>query len=375
MKTVKALLAGAALLIVTASWASAQEPAPPRISQETMREFNLLAREVQQLFADKKHEAVLPKCRRMIELIPSQPNPHYNLACALALLGKTEEALESLAAAVEKGFNDPAHIKADDDLASLRQDKRFTELVEKARENEKKASPYEPGLDLPGVRTVEDFPEGGLRFRLRMSPEATVEKPNRLIVWLHPAGGSMNNLVEPLSVRFLRKNFALVCFTQKNFRYWTGADIDRLMKHTLPAVRKIEGIDAEKPVLMGYSAGGQAALQLWQKDAGRFGGLVLDAAYPVMRSGPTQYAPLPLPEGEAVKQVPMFVLVGEDDGGARFWAQIEPVWRKAGVPLTIDYVPGRGHTWLFGNFQLAALDAWLADVAAGKVPRPPEPGP
>ena len=372
MKTSKAVFAVLALLIAAAALGYAQDQAPHQIPAEVLQEYNALAREVQKLFAAKKHEEVLPKCRRMTELIPSQPTPWYNLACGQALLGRTEDALKSLATAVEKGFGDPAHMKKDPDLKTLRADKRFDDLVEKARKNEKDAlGKYEPGVEVAGVKTVEDAPEGGLRYRLRMGPDATAEKPNRLIVWMHPAGGSMNNVIEPLSVRFLKKNFALLVFTQKNFRYWTGADAERVMKHTLPAVAKVEGISVEKPILMGYSAGGQAALQLWQKGAGRFGGLVLDAAYPVRPTGPGSYAPMALPEDDAVKRVPIFVLVGGNDGGARFWEQLEPVWKKAGVPLTIHYIPGRGHTWLFGAFQLAALDAWLSDVAAGKLPRTP----
>ena len=70
-------------------------------------------------------------------------------------------------------------------------------------------------------------------------------------------------------------------------------------------------------------------------DAPSRGGLVLDAAYPVKRTGPRSYAPIELPKDEAVRRVPLFVLVGEYDGGARFWSQLEPVWRKAGVPFII----------------------------------------
>ena len=51
------------------------------------------------------------------------------------------------------------------------------------------AKGYRPGKEIAGVKTGEDFPEGGLRYRLRMDPEATAEKPNKLIVWLHPSGG------------------------------------------------------------------------------------------------------------------------------------------------------------------------------------------
>ena len=372
MKIWKIQLAVLSVLALASSPLGAQEVEKPGPSVETIREYQQLAREVQELFREKKYEGVLQKCRRMTELIPDEPIPYYNLACAQALLGKTEEAFKSLGTSVERGFDEPTHMKKDEDLAGLRADKRFAELVEKARENEKKgAGRYEPGIEIPDVKTVEDFPEGGLRFRLRMSGDATKDKPNRLIVWLHPAGHSMNRIVETLAPRFLNKNFALLVFTQKNFRYWRAADAKRLMERTLPALAKIEGIDAKKPILFGYSAGGQQALYLWKSHPDKFGGLILDAAYPVRRTGPRSFAPIKLPEHEAAKRVPLFALVGEKDGGARFWRQLEPVWQRAGIPLTVHYVPDKGHTWLFGKFQLAALDAWLSDVAAGKIPRPP----
>ncbi len=53
----------------------------------------------------------------------------YNLACALALLGQTDRALESLANAVEEGWDDVDWMQRDDDLASLRGDKRFAEIT------------------------------------------------------------------------------------------------------------------------------------------------------------------------------------------------------------------------------------------------------
>ena len=41
------------------------------------------------------------------------------------------------------------------------------------------------------------------------------------------------------------------------------------------------------------------------------------------------------------------------------------------MSVRVDYVPVKGHAWLFGSFQLAALDAWLSDIAAGKMPELP----
>jgi hypothetical protein len=58
----------------------------------------------------------------------------------------------------------------------------------------------------------------------------------------------------------------------------------------------------------------------------------------------------------------MLVLVGAKDRGAALWRKTEARWRKAGVPLTIRYVKGLGHQWLFGDEEQAALDAWLSSL-------------
>lgn len=54
----------------------------------------------------------------------------YNTACAHALLGHSEPALESLEAAIEAGFSNASLIRNDSDLDSLREDKRFDEIVD-----------------------------------------------------------------------------------------------------------------------------------------------------------------------------------------------------------------------------------------------------
>jgi len=363
------------VMVAGASTVCGQDDAQTRQQQiEVLRKYVALQQEIVKLIAEKKHEEVIAKCLEQTKLVPKAADPHYNIACSYALLGQTEEALKSLTTAVAKGFGNPAHMREDTDLESLHGNKRFEKLLTKVRENEKKVggAPYDEADEIAGVKTVEDFPEGGLRYRLRMSPEATKAKPNRLIVWLHPAGGSMNGVVEKLAPRFIEKNFALVVFTQKNFRGWNNRDATRLVKRTLPALAKIEGLDADKPVLLGYSAGGQLAMQIYMREPGRFGGLVLDAAYPVIRTGTRQMRILGPPKDEARRQVPVFVVVGEKDGGARLWRAIGPAWQKLGVPLRVDFVPDKGHTWLFGSFQLAALDGWLSDVAVGKIPEFPK---
>ena len=68
---------------------------------------------------------------RLVALAPEDPTVRYNLACSLALLGKTELALSALERAHELGYDDPTHMLADADLASLRSEARFQRLVER----------------------------------------------------------------------------------------------------------------------------------------------------------------------------------------------------------------------------------------------------
>ena len=107
------------------------------------------------------------------------------------------------------------------------------------------------------------------------------------------------------------------------------------------------------------------ALRMWEKWSDRVGGLILNSAYPLdmdaYASG--QMKPMAMPRAPSVRDTPVFVLVGSDDGGAAVWQQVEERWREQGMPLTVRYVPGRGHSWLFDAGQTAALDQWLESVA------------
>ncbi|MCZ7644832.1 MAG: hypothetical protein M5U26_06045 [Planctomycetota bacterium] len=342
-----------------------------RAQDASRQQAAALSQEVHQAFAKQDYARAEQKCRELLALMPGHPNPHYNLACALARQGKNDEALAELGKAAEAGYNDPAHLKADEDLAALRADKRFAEIAAKARENEQQGS-YEKGAELAGLKSIEAFPEGGLRYRLRLGNEAGAEKPHRLIVWLHPSGGSMNNVAEGLAPLFAQHGYAIVVFTQKQWMGWSSEDAEKLAK-TLPELEKVAGLDAKRPILMGYSAGGQMALSLWGADPRPYGGLVLDAAYPIdaeayMRG---QVKAMDLPKDEAIRKIPVFALVGDKDGGAQMWQKVMNDWLSAGIPLTYRTVAGKGHTWLFGPEQKKALTEWLDQVAAGKFPSDP----
>jgi len=221
-------------------------------------------------------------------------------------------------------------------------------------------------------RIIQGSPDGGLPYRLTMAADATEARASKVVVWLHPSGGPFIRKVEELAPLFLQHRLALLVITEKeSFKGWTREDAIRLFGVTLPEVSGIKGIDATRPILMGFSAGGQLALKLWHIRPADFGGFILDAAYPTETHENGDQTPLDPPAADGVTSVPLFVLVGAKDEGSVLWRKTARSWRKAGVPLTIRYVRGKRHEWLFGESEVAALDRWLADVtgrAAGSTP-------
>jgi tetratricopeptide (TPR) repeat protein len=67
--------------------------------------------------------------KRLVQLRPTDPLAHYNLACSYALLKRTEQAIKTLRRAVELGYRDFRYMREDRDLDAIRQDPRFRQLL------------------------------------------------------------------------------------------------------------------------------------------------------------------------------------------------------------------------------------------------------
>lgn len=64
-------------------------------------------------------------------LCPDDPAVLYNLACSLSLNRMADETFAALDDAVEKGYRDANHLLEDDDLAFVKEDARFAELIDR----------------------------------------------------------------------------------------------------------------------------------------------------------------------------------------------------------------------------------------------------
>ncbi len=67
---------------------------------------------------------------RLSHLCSEDPMVWYNLGCSLALMKRTEDALEALGHSLELGYDDYEWMKKDADLSLLHGDPRFESILE-----------------------------------------------------------------------------------------------------------------------------------------------------------------------------------------------------------------------------------------------------
>ncbi|MGH7944005.1 MAG: TPR end-of-group domain-containing protein, partial [Opitutaceae bacterium] len=104
-------------------------------------------------------------CEQVILWEPQNPVHHYNLACIDAQAGGSRlgYAWGSLELAIALGFNDAQHLQTDPDLAPLREDPRFADLVRKVIFNVSAGAAAAsitfpaPGKSSPANALVDEF--------------------------------------------------------------------------------------------------------------------------------------------------------------------------------------------------------------------------
>ncbi len=261
----------------------------------------------------------------------------------------------------------PSAPRPNDDLDSLHASPKFAKALARMRTVPiGTGCPLEQGADIAGLTTVERQPKGGLRFRLRLASDATPAKPARLVIWLHPSGGSMDEQVEGHAQDLAAHHYALCVFPCKQYIGWSDQEAAALAP-TIADLAKVPGVDARKPVLMGFSAGGQTAITLFGNSPATWGGLVLDAAYPVNVDHATGQASLLVPAAAAgATHLPILVLVGGNDPNAAIWDKVMPAWNQAGLHPTVRVVPGRRHEYLLDGDEWTATLAFLDGITKAK---------
>lgn len=91
--------------------------------------LEMLRHHAKNLSTVKRHVESLQMDRRIVQLSPTDPQAHYQLACDYALLHQSEQAIHALRKAVELGYRDFQVIRKNRDLESIRKDPRFRQLM------------------------------------------------------------------------------------------------------------------------------------------------------------------------------------------------------------------------------------------------------
>ena len=78
-----------------------------------------------------KYQSAVEVARQIVQLRPEHKDSHYNLACALARLDRLKDALDELKLAIDFGWRDTTHLAIDNDLDSIRHNRRYIVLLKK----------------------------------------------------------------------------------------------------------------------------------------------------------------------------------------------------------------------------------------------------
>ncbi|MFM2091944.1 MAG: Prolyl oligopeptidase family [Planctomycetota bacterium] len=287
----------------------------------------------------------------------------YRQAAAWAQAGDATKADLGLRRAIIMGFDDPARLETDAAFTALRAAPAFARHV-KAAAWQAGQRAYRAGVAITGIRTLFSPPGWRLPWRLRLPPEADSQHRARLLVWLHPSGAAALEAAEALAAPLAKAGWGLLVFQEKDWSGWSPQDIDLMLK-SISHVSMLPEVDAARPALWGFSAGGQVALQLHGMKPAAWSAIVIGSAYPVglrEQGWPLQ----PPPSGPGLAGTPILVTTGEKDPLSARWQEAEPAWKAAGIPLTVRRMPGKAHAdWSFEGAMATEMVDLLARLPAG----------
>jgi phospholipase/carboxylesterase len=267
---------------------------------------------------------------KVIDVLPHEPTSRFSLACCQARLGESAKALESLAAAVRYGWDDPEELKRADDLAGVRHLPGFAAVVKDAEACRDETAVVYAGK---GVDPAQPSPLLVLLHGLGVGPRAEVPE------WTQLANEQGLVIVAPR---------AGTRVGQRLMRGWhrvgakASAELDmpaatRAVDDAIAAAKRRFTMDPEKTVLAGFSQGGAVALGLLAQRPEMFRGAVaVCTVYASPGVGAWQ---------AAVRKRPIraFVIAGQLDALLPHSRRAFDELQTAGVPARFVEIPKAGH--------------------------------
>ena len=209
---------------------------------------------------------------RIIQSDPEDDGNHYDRACLLSRMGKTEESINSLRTAFEKGYRSFSHIRLDDDMDAVRELPEFKALIE---EYEAKHAEYLKEFEL----TMPENDETVTEIAVKRNPGGTFEIPcdiNGLPLQMIFDTGASDVTISSVEANFMFKNGYLSDKEIKGKKYYQIAN-GQISEGTTITLREVKIGDA---VLHNVDASvvksQKAPLLLGQSAMERFGTITID---------------------------------------------------------------------------------------------------
>jgi hypothetical protein len=116
-----------------------QDPKPEPLAADKAEDMFV---EAYQLYSEQDYPGSSKLFEKIFQAFPKEPIgaiAAYNLACNSALEDQADRSVEWLGKAFESGYDNLAHVEEDGDLETIREHKKYAELVEKVRKEDRKA--------------------------------------------------------------------------------------------------------------------------------------------------------------------------------------------------------------------------------------------
>lgn len=104
-----------------------------RAADDTEEKLNKLSEKMMQQYNAGKFNDALETGKEMLAIAPNDGRTLYNMGCLSCKVGDNAKALDYLDRAAQNGFTDAAQAEKDDDLAAVRNDPRFRQIVARMR--------------------------------------------------------------------------------------------------------------------------------------------------------------------------------------------------------------------------------------------------
>ncbi len=318
------VLRGMAIVCAAAALASAQNDAPIS-SRQLSRQFNAAHQA-------KNYERAIDIGEKWTSLKPKDDGAAYNLACAYAMNGDTEDAVKWLNKSVENGWDDAQHIKLDSDLDSIRESPGYAAALATVAERE------QAKLDkfIKAVEKAEPV--------IYAPPGYDAAAPPPLIIALHGRGSVAKEIADAWKQAAANAGAILVApravhgVMSGGARWGTVEQTELIIDKALQNVADSYKYDADRVILTGFSQGGFMTFNLAVRSPERYRGAIPAAGrYEPRLVDVKSLSPSTSPR--------FYIMVGDADGVLETNRAAANDLQAAGVAVELAVFPGVGHSF------------------------------